>query len=173
MLILYTAQSCSTAGEVMSTALYCKHWSYSPCRNWPMVTHARWMSMQYWTVQICWVECYELQVPTAAYLWIVLAINIMSKADICMLFGYFFMISTYKTVVVIIFRLESTFQNKKTINYALYSLLHLSETSKFMHCWWIKPSLFKFKNIQTVKRNSMQVTNCLKLKVVLSLSKKR
>ena len=30
MLILYTAQSCSTAGEVISTALYCKHWSYSP-----------------------------------------------------------------------------------------------------------------------------------------------
>mgnify|MGYP001794314320 len=29
MLILYIAQSCSTAGEVFSTALYCKHWSYS------------------------------------------------------------------------------------------------------------------------------------------------
>ena len=31
MLILYTTLSCSTAGEVISTALYCKHWSYSPC----------------------------------------------------------------------------------------------------------------------------------------------
>ena len=30
MLILYTAQSCSTAGEGISTALYCKHRSYSP-----------------------------------------------------------------------------------------------------------------------------------------------
>ena len=29
MLILYTTVSCSTAGEVISTALYCKHWSYS------------------------------------------------------------------------------------------------------------------------------------------------
>ena len=29
-LILYTAQSCSTAGEVISTALYCKHWCYFP-----------------------------------------------------------------------------------------------------------------------------------------------
>ena len=25
----YLVQSCSTAGEVISTALYCKHWSYS------------------------------------------------------------------------------------------------------------------------------------------------
>ena len=30
MLILYTTLYCSTAGEVISTALYCKHWSYSP-----------------------------------------------------------------------------------------------------------------------------------------------
>ena len=29
MLILYTTLSCSTAGEVFLTALYCKHWSYS------------------------------------------------------------------------------------------------------------------------------------------------
>ena len=76
--------------------------------------------MQHWTVQICGIEFYELQVPTAAYLWIVLAINIMSKADICMLFGYFFMISTYNTVVVIIFRLESTFHNKKDLLCTLF-----------------------------------------------------
>ena len=30
MLILYTAQSCSIAGEVISIALCCRHWSYSP-----------------------------------------------------------------------------------------------------------------------------------------------
>ena len=31
MLILYTTLlSCSTAGEVILTALYCKHWSYPP-----------------------------------------------------------------------------------------------------------------------------------------------
>ena len=30
MVILFTALSSSTAGEVLSTALYCKHWSYSP-----------------------------------------------------------------------------------------------------------------------------------------------
>ena len=30
ILILNTAQSCSTAGEVISTSFYCKHWSYSP-----------------------------------------------------------------------------------------------------------------------------------------------
>ena len=28
MLILYTAQSCSTAGEVISIAIYYKHWSH-------------------------------------------------------------------------------------------------------------------------------------------------
>ena len=30
MLFLYTTLSCFTAGEVISTALYCKNWSYSP-----------------------------------------------------------------------------------------------------------------------------------------------
>ena len=30
MLMLYIAQSCSTVKVVISTALYCKHWSYSP-----------------------------------------------------------------------------------------------------------------------------------------------
>ena len=30
MLILYTIQRCSTTREVITTALYCKHWSYSP-----------------------------------------------------------------------------------------------------------------------------------------------
>ena len=30
MLILYTTVSGSIAGEVISTASYCKHWSYSP-----------------------------------------------------------------------------------------------------------------------------------------------
>ena len=29
MLILYTTQCCSTASGVITTALYCKHWSYS------------------------------------------------------------------------------------------------------------------------------------------------
>ena len=29
MLIVYTTQCCSTAGEVITTALNCKHWSYS------------------------------------------------------------------------------------------------------------------------------------------------
>ena len=30
MHILYTTQCCSTAREVLTTALYCKHWSYLP-----------------------------------------------------------------------------------------------------------------------------------------------
>ena len=29
MVILYTAKSCSTVGEVNSTSSYCMHWSYS------------------------------------------------------------------------------------------------------------------------------------------------
>ena len=39
MLILYTTQCCSTTGEVITTALYCKHWSYSSGeRSEPTVT---------------------------------------------------------------------------------------------------------------------------------------
>ena len=30
MPILYTTLTCSAAGEVISTAIYRKHWSYSP-----------------------------------------------------------------------------------------------------------------------------------------------
>ena len=41
MLFLYTTLSCSTAGEVISTALYCKHWSYSPGeRSCSLVCHS-------------------------------------------------------------------------------------------------------------------------------------
>ena len=42
MLILYTTVSCSTAGEGISTALYCKHWSYSPTpEDIPEPSHGR------------------------------------------------------------------------------------------------------------------------------------
>ena len=30
MLILYTTQRCSTTGEVITSALYCKHWDFCP-----------------------------------------------------------------------------------------------------------------------------------------------